>query len=156
LGVHSSGALADFITFDEAACDDAVFTALVGLASAPHQLDPLHALAAVVAIAAPAGAAVVLNMWYEADIDAVMTRTPMRPIPVARLRQVEALVFGLTLAAGAVLLLALATNLAAAALLAGAIFYRRLHGLARAFDAPQHRHWGCRRRADRCAAAASR
>ena len=59
----------------------AVFTALVGLSSAPVRLDPLSTLAAVLAIAAGAGAAGVLNMWYDADIDAVMTRTAMRPIP---------------------------------------------------------------------------
>jgi heme o synthase len=59
----------------------AVFTALVGLSSAPARLDPLSTLAAVLAIAAGAGAAGVLNMWYEADIDAIMSRTAMRPIP---------------------------------------------------------------------------
>ena len=55
----------------------AVFTALVGLGSAPSRLDPLITFAAVLAIAAGAGAAGVLNMWYDADIDAVMTRTAM-------------------------------------------------------------------------------
>jgi heme o synthase len=101
----------------------AVFTALVGLASAPRGLDPLHAFVAVLAIAAAAGAAGVLNMWYDADIDAIMTRTAMRPIPRGKVSQVEALVLGLALAAGAVVLLALATNLAAAALLGGTILF---------------------------------
>src|SRR3954468_956471 len=59
----------------------AVFTALVGLSSAPVRLDPLTTLAAVLAIAAGAAAAGVLNMWYDADIDAIMSRTAMRPIP---------------------------------------------------------------------------
>jgi heme O synthase-like polyprenyltransferase len=59
----------------------AVFTALAGLSVAPTRLDPLTTLAAVLAIAAGAGAAGVLNMWYDADIDAVMARTAMRPIP---------------------------------------------------------------------------
>jgi heme o synthase len=59
----------------------AVFTAVVGLISAHGQLDPLQALVAVLCIAAGAGAAGALNMWYDADIDAVMTRTAMRPIP---------------------------------------------------------------------------
>jgi protoheme IX farnesyltransferase len=99
----------------------AVFTALVGLASAPRELDPLHTLRAVLAISVGAGAAGVLNMWYDADIDAVMSRTAMRPIPRGRVSQTEAVVFGLALGGGAVLLLAVATNLAAAALLAGAI-----------------------------------
>src|ERR1700733_2443861 len=59
----------------------AIFTALVGLSSAPVRLDPLSTLAAVLAIAAGAGAAGVLNTWYDADIDAIMSRTAMRPIP---------------------------------------------------------------------------
>jgi protoheme IX farnesyltransferase len=101
----------------------AVFTALVGLASAPREFDPLRAFVAILAIAAGAGAAGVLNMWYDADIDAIMTRTAMRPIPRGRVSQVEAVVFGLALAVGAVLLLALATNLVAAALLGGTILF---------------------------------
>src|ERR1700675_4260577 len=75
----------------------AVFTALVGLSSAPSRLDPLTAFAAVLAIAAGAGASGALNMWYDADIDAVMARTAMRPIPSGRVSPSEALVFGLML-----------------------------------------------------------
>src|SRR5262245_19474820 len=59
----------------------AVFTAFVGLAIAPGHLDPLLASVAIGAIAAGAGAAGVLNMWCDADIDAVMARTAMRPSP---------------------------------------------------------------------------
>ncbi len=101
----------------------AVFTALVGLASAPRSLDPFHTVLAVLAIAAGAGAAGVLNMWYDADIDGIMTRTAMRPIPRGKVSRAEALVLGLALAAGAILLLALATNLVAATLLGGTIFF---------------------------------
>jgi protoheme IX farnesyltransferase len=101
----------------------AVFTALVGLSSAPVRLDPLTTLAAVLAIAAGAGAAGALNMWYDADIDAVMTRTAMRPIPRGKVSRFEALVFGFVLGGFAVTLLALATNLTAAALLAGTILF---------------------------------
>jgi protoheme IX farnesyltransferase len=101
----------------------AIFTALVGLSSAPVRLDPLTTLAAVVAIAAGAGAAGVLNMWYDADIDAIMSRTAMRPIPRGKVSRSEALVLGLLLAAAAVVILALATNLTAAALLAGTILF---------------------------------
>jgi heme o synthase len=101
----------------------AVFTALVGLSSAPSRLDPLTTFAAVVAIAAGAGAAGVLNMWYDADIDAVMTRTAMRSIPRGKVSRLEALVFGLVLGGFAVAVLALATNLTAAALLASAILF---------------------------------
>ena len=75
----------------------AVFTALVGLSSALVRLGPLTTLAAVLAIAAGAGAAGVLNMWYDADIDAVMTRTAMRPIPRGKVSRFEALVLGLFL-----------------------------------------------------------
>jgi protoheme IX farnesyltransferase len=101
----------------------AVFTALVGLSSAPVRLDPLTTFAAVLAIAAGAGAAGALNMWYDADIDAVMTRTAMRPIPRGKIARFEALVFGFVLGAFAVVVLALATNLTAAALLACTILF---------------------------------
>jgi protoheme IX farnesyltransferase len=101
----------------------AVFTALVGLMIAPGQLDPLVASVAILAIAAGAGAAGVLNMWYDADIDALMTRTARRPIPRGRISRVEALAFGLVLAGGAVAVLALVVNVKTAALLAFAIFF---------------------------------
>jgi protoheme IX farnesyltransferase len=101
----------------------AVFTALVGLISAPVRLEPLVAFIAVLAIAAGAGSAGVLNMWYDADIDAVMKRTAMRPIPRGKVSRSEALVFGLVLAVAAVAGLAIATNITAAALLAGAILF---------------------------------
>src|SRR6266436_5521243 len=101
----------------------AVFTALVGLASAPVRLDPLTTFAAVLAIAAGAGAAGVLNMWYDADIDAVMARTAKRPIPCGKTSRAEALAFGVILACSAVAVLALALNVQAAALLAFTIFF---------------------------------
>jgi heme o synthase len=101
----------------------AVFTALVGLSRAPVRLDPLTTLAAVLAIAAGAAAAGVLNMWYDADIDAVMTRTAMRPIPRGKISRHEALVFGLVLGGFAVVVLVLATNLTAATLLASTILF---------------------------------
>jgi protoheme IX farnesyltransferase len=101
----------------------AVFTAFVGLIIAPGRLDPLLGSVAVLAIAAGAGAAGALNMWYDADIDAAMSRTAMRPVPRGRISRVEALVFGLVLAAGAVTVLGLELNLAAASLLALAIFF---------------------------------
>ena len=101
----------------------AVFTALVGMVCAPRHLDPLHAFVAVLAIAAGAAASGVLNMWYDADIDAIMARTAMRPIPRGKVSQAEALGLGLALATGAILLLALATSLAAAAMLGGTILF---------------------------------
>jgi protoheme IX farnesyltransferase len=101
----------------------AVFTALVGLMIAPDRLDPLLGFVAVLAIAAGAGAASVLNMWYDADIDGVMTRTSTRPIPRGAVSRAEALVFGLILAGAAVAVLALSVNVMSAALLAFAIFF---------------------------------
>jgi len=101
----------------------AVFTALVGLMIAPTRLDPLLGSLAILAIAAGAGAAGVLNMWYDADIDAVMARTAERPIPRGNVARGEALAFGLVLAGAAVAVLALAVNVTSAALLAFAIFF---------------------------------
>jgi protoheme IX farnesyltransferase len=101
----------------------AVFTALVGLVIAPGHLDPLLGSIAILAIAAGAGAAGVLNMWYDADIDAVMTRTVMRPIPRGAVSRSEALVFGLVLVGIAVAILGFALNLRAASLLAFTIFF---------------------------------
>jgi protoheme IX farnesyltransferase len=101
----------------------AVFTAFVGMVLAPGHLDPLLASLAILAIAIGAGAAGVLNMWYDADIDVVMRRTAMRPISRGTVSCEEALVFGLALAAAAVVVLALATNIEASALLAFAIFF---------------------------------
>lgn len=101
----------------------ALFTAFVGLMIAPVRPEPLAGLIAILAIAAGAGAAGALNMWYDADIDAVMARTAMRPIPRGQASKGEALVFGLVLGVVAVTTLALATNFAAAALLAFTIFF---------------------------------
>jgi protoheme IX farnesyltransferase len=101
----------------------AIFTALVGMLIAPVHLDALFGCVAILAIAAGAGAAGVLNMWYDADIDAVMSRTAKRPIPRGKISRAKALVFGLVLAGSAVAVLGLALNLMAASLLAFAIFF---------------------------------
>jgi protoheme IX farnesyltransferase len=100
-----------------------VFTALVGLAVAPVNLHPLIAFTALLCIAVGAGAAGALNMWYDADVDAVMTRTQRRPLPMGRVKPGEALAFGLTLAGFAVVTLGLLVNTLAAALLAFTIFF---------------------------------
>src|ERR1041384_4839086 len=100
-----------------------VFTAFVGLLLAPGHLHPVLGFAALVCIAIGAGAAGALNMWYDADIDAVMTRTARRPIPAGRVLPGEALGFGATLAAGSVVMLGLIANWFAAALLALTIFF---------------------------------
>jgi heme o synthase len=95
-----------------------VFTGFVGLAVAPGHLHPVLVLVAVLCIAVGAGAAGALNMWYERDIDAIMRRTAARPLPAGRMMPGEALGFGAVLAAGSVVVMALAVNSIAAALLA--------------------------------------
>jgi protoheme IX farnesyltransferase len=103
-----------------------VFTALVGLLSAPVAIAPLDGLIAIACIAVGAGAAAALNMWYDADIDAIMSRTAGRPIPQGHVRPAQALAFGLMLAAGSVALLGLAINAVAAGLLGLAIVFYAL------------------------------
>src|SRR5215468_6797545 len=100
-----------------------VFTAFVGLLLAPGHFHPVLGFAALLCIAVGAGAAGALNMWYDADIDAVMTRTCRRPIPAGRVLPGEALGFGATLAVGSVMMLGLAANWFAAGLLAFTIFF---------------------------------
>jgi protoheme IX farnesyltransferase len=100
-----------------------VFTALVGFMVAPGGIDPFAGVVALLCIAAGAGAAGALNMWYDADIDALMARTAMRPIPSGRVSRAEALIFGLMLGTCAVLTLGTFLNMAAAALLAFTIFF---------------------------------
>ena len=100
-----------------------VFTALVGLAVAPGSLHPMIGFTALLCIAVGAGAAGALNMWYDADIDAIMTRTQRRPVPMGRVQPGEALAFGLTLASFAVVVLGLLVNVLASALLAFTIFF---------------------------------
>ena len=100
-----------------------VFTALVGLYLAPGEIHPFIAAVAILCIAVGAGASGALNMWYDADIDAIMTRTASRPIPAGRVTREEALVFGLILSAFSVVTLGLIVNWTAAALLAFTIFF---------------------------------
>jgi heme o synthase len=100
-----------------------VFTALVGLVRAPGDLHPVLAFTALLCIAVGAGAAGCLNMWWDADIDARMTRTMGRPIPAGRVQPGEALAFGLVLAVSSVVMLGLTVGLLAAALLAFTIFF---------------------------------
>jgi heme o synthase len=95
-----------------------VFTAIVGIAVAPGHLHPVLAAVAVLCIAVGAGAAGALNMWYDRDIDAVMRRTAARPLPAGRMLPGEALGFGAVLGVGSVVVMALAVNLVASALLA--------------------------------------
>jgi protoheme IX farnesyltransferase len=100
-----------------------VFTALAAIVAAPGGLHPVVALASLICIAAGAGAAGALNMWYDADIDRRMARTALRPIPAGRVEPDEALGLGLGLGLLSVAMLAVIANLLAAALLAFTIFF---------------------------------
>jgi protoheme IX farnesyltransferase len=101
-----------------------VFTALVGLVVAPVGIDPVLGFVAILAITIGAGASGAINMWYDRDIDAVMKRTASRPIPAGRVRPDAALGYGIALAVFSVLLMGLAANWVAAAVLALSIgFY---------------------------------
>ena len=100
-----------------------VFTAFVGLLIAPGHVHPMVGFTALLCIAVGAGAAGALNMWYDADIDARMTRTAARPIPAGRVAPGEALAFGVMLAVGSVVVLGLLVNVIAAALLAVTIAF---------------------------------
>ncbi|SEP84613.1 protoheme IX farnesyltransferase [Devosia sp. YR412] len=100
-----------------------VFTGFVGLVVAPGGINPFIALIAVACIAIGAGGSAALNMWYDSDIDAIMSRTQNRPIPSGRMTREEALVFGTVLSVFSVALLGLATNWIAAGWLAFTIFF---------------------------------
>lgn len=100
-----------------------VMTALTGLVVAPTGEHPVVAAISLLCIAVGAGASGALNMWWDADIDAVMARTAGRPVPSGRVRPGEALAFGMTLSVGSVLMLGLAANWLAAGLLAFTIAF---------------------------------
>ena len=100
-----------------------VFTGLCGLLVAPGQVNPIIGFTAILCIALGAGAAAALNMWYEADLDAKMKRTASRPLPAGRMDRQTALHFGVGLSFFSVLLLGLASNWFAAAILAASILF---------------------------------
>ena len=104
-----------------------VFTALAGLVAAQGvtgvSINPIMAAIAVFAVALGSGAAGAINMWYDADIDAIMTRTSTRPIPAGTVPRSEALAMGLIMSGVSVLLMWLASNVLAAAMLAMSIAY---------------------------------
>ena len=100
-----------------------VFTGFAGLVVAPGNLHPLLVVVTVLCIAGGSGGAGAINMWYERDIDALMERTRRRPIPTGRVAPGEALAFGVALSLLSVLVLGLAVNWIAAALLAFANAY---------------------------------
>ncbi|SEM02674.1 protoheme IX farnesyltransferase [Roseovarius azorensis] len=117
----------------------AIFTAFVGMVVAPGEMSWGKTVISIAAIAAGAGGAGALNMWYDAPIDARMARTANRPLPAGEVSSVEALVFGLVLAVVGVIALALAANPLAAGLLAGTIaFYSVLYTMWLKYVTPQN------------------
>jgi protoheme IX farnesyltransferase len=100
-----------------------VFTAIIGLLLAPGGINPVIGFISILCIAIGAGGSGALNMWYDADIDAIMSRTANRPIPAGRVTRGEALAVGVICSGFSVAILGLATNWVAAALLAFTIFF---------------------------------
>ena len=100
-----------------------VFTALVGLVVAPVPVNPFIGFVAILCIAVGGGASGALNMWWDADIDAIMRRTKSRPIPSGKTTPGDALALGLALSGFSVVVLFLAAGPLAAGLLAFTIFF---------------------------------
>src|SRR5258706_7838711 len=100
-----------------------IFTGLAGIVVAPGHVNPLTALTALLCIAVGAGASGALNMAYDADIDAVMTRTMNRPIPAGRIARSDAIAFGWILAVASVSVMGLFVNALAASLLAFTVLF---------------------------------
>ena len=103
-----------------------VFTALTGLVCSGKPLHPVLAGVAVLAIAVGAGASGALNMWYDADIDALMRRTRGRPVPSGRVQGADALTLGVVLSLLSVMMMGMALNWLAAGLLAFTILFYAL------------------------------
>ncbi|WP_310621093.1 heme o synthase [Flexibacterium corallicola] len=100
-----------------------IFTALVGVVLAPQVQHPILSVVSLLCIAIGAGASGALNMWWDEDIDRIMSRTKNRPIPSGRVSGPEAFAFGMVLSVGSIIVLGLVSNWIAAALLAFTIFF---------------------------------
>ncbi len=100
-----------------------IFTCVVGLIIAPTQVGFFSALLSIIAVAIGAGAAGTLNMWYEADLDALMKRTCLRPIPTGKVTKNQALVFGMVTSFVSVVALYFFSNLLSAIMLFFTIFF---------------------------------
>jgi len=100
-----------------------LFTCMVGLVIAPQEVSILNSICSLLAVALGAGAAGTLNMWYESDLDALMSRTCLRPIPTGQVTKNQALLFGVLLSVASVTLLYFSSNLVSALLLLFTIFF---------------------------------
>ena len=94
-----------------------IFTCAVGLLMAPTTISTKDAMIAILLVSIGAGAAGALNMWYESDLDALMTRTCLRPIPIGKVNRKQALIFGTSLSFVSVIALDYFANTLSAALL---------------------------------------
>ncbi len=116
-----------------------VFTGIVGLVAAPGHIHPLIGFVTILCIAMSAGGCGAVNMWYDRDIDAVMSRTRLRPLPQGRIEPETALEFGGALIFGAIALMWLAVNSLAAILLASAAaFYIFIYTMGLKRRTPQN------------------
>ena len=100
-----------------------LFTAMVGLLVAPVTVSFTTASLSLLAVAIGSGAAGALNMWYESDVDALMSRTCLRPIPTGKIKRDQALLFGIILSFISIVMLYLSSNLISAILLAATISF---------------------------------
>ena len=100
-----------------------LFTCMVGLLIAPINVDFTSACISLLAVAIGSGAAGTLNMWYESDLDALMSRTCLRPIPTGKIKKNQALYFGIVLSFVSITMLYYSANLISAILLASTIAF---------------------------------
>src|ERR1700684_3680589 len=113
IGDYAAGPAEYFAVLKPRVMSLVIWTALAGLLVAPTHVHPVIAIASILAIAIGAGAAGALNMWWDADIDALMARTRLRAVPAGLIAPGGALYFGLTLAFFAILTLAAVANFVA-------------------------------------------
>ena len=100
-----------------------IFTCVVGLLIAPIKVNFLNAIFSILAVALGSGAAGALNMWYEADLDSIMSRTCLRPIPTGKVTKKQALIFGILASIISVLVLFFFSNLVASFILTTTILF---------------------------------
>jgi len=100
-----------------------IFTCVVGLLIAPTKVNFLNAIFSILAVALGSGAAGALNMWYEADLDSIMSRTCLRPIPTGKVTKNQALIFGILASLISVVALYFFSNLVASLILATTILF---------------------------------
>ena len=124
-----------------------IFTCAVGLLTSNSNINITDAMIGIILVALGAGAAGCLNMWYEADLDALMTRTCLRPIPTGKINKHQALVFGILLSIFSVGALNYFANTLSAALLLFTIFFLFvcLHNMVKKNNTPKYCHRRCSR-----------